>query len=150
MRWVGSFYIVRSSAKTGLFDEACCSMWSPLTARDAFLVQAMMLLVIGLDGEEQYSKAKEFLDEAKELALQIGLHTRSFAVLHGGGHPVLEESWRRTWWELFILDGMFAGVHRVTDFTLFDIPAEVALPCEEWQYLSGVCFGIIISLSFLI
>jgi hypothetical protein len=33
---------------------------------------------------------------------------------------------------------MIAGVHRVTTFALFDISADVALPCEEHQYLSGV------------
>jgi hypothetical protein len=33
---------------------------------------------------------------------------------------------------------MIAGVHRVTKFLLFDIQADVGLPCEEQQYLSGV------------
>lgn len=140
MRWVGSFYIEESSTKASLLDEAFHLVLSPSSPRDAFLVQAMMVLVIGLDGAGQYNKGKELLDDAKELGIEIGLHTRTFAVLHGQGVPVLEESWRRTWWELFILDGMFAGIHRVTDFTLFEVPADVALPCEEWQYLSGVGF----------
>ena len=138
MRWVGSFYTGRPSNKAALFDEAYRSINNPLTPRDGFLVQAMMLLVIGLDGTGQWSRGKELLNEAKELAVQIGLHTRSFAVLNGQGVPVVEESWRRTWWELYILDGMFAGIHRVSDFTLFDLSADVALPCEEWQYASGV------------
>ena len=140
MRWAGSCYIDEPSAKESLFDEAFRLVQSPLTPRDAFLVQAMMVLVIGLDGAGQFNKGKELLNDAKDLALEIGLNTRAFAVLHGQGVPVLEESWRRTWWELFILDGMFAGIHRVTDFTLFDLPADVALPCEEWQYLSGVSY----------
>jgi hypothetical protein len=36
---------------------------------------------------------------------------------------------------------MIAGVHRDTDFALFDVSVDVDLPCEEWQYFSGVgCF----------
>lgn len=140
MRWIGSFFLGESTARERHLEEAFRLVHSPISPRDAFLVQAMMLLVIGLDGAGQYNKGKELLNDAKELAIEIGLHTRPFAVLHGQGIPVLEESWRRTWWELFILDGMFAGIHRVTDFTLFDLPADVALPCEEWQYTSGVSF----------
>lgn len=117
-------------------------VYSPITPRDAFLVQAMMLLVIGLDGAGQYNKGKDLLKDAKELAIEIGLNTRPFAVLYGQGVAVLEESWRRTWWELYILDGMFSGVHRVTDFTLFDLPADVALPCEESQYTTGVSLSL--------
>ena len=141
MRWVGSSYLYadRPSARASLLDDSFRLVYSPVTPRDAFLVQAMMLLVIGLDGAGQYTKGKDLLKDAKELAIEIGLNTRPFAVLYGQGVTVLEESWRRTWWELYILDGMFAGVHRVTEFTLFDLPADVALPCEESQYMTGVC-----------
>ncbi|KAI0166526.1 hypothetical protein GGR57DRAFT_496790 [Xylariaceae sp. FL1272] len=59
------------------------------------------------------------------------------ATTHGGGNPRLEESWRRTWWDLFVVDGMIAGVHRQTNFLLFDIVADVGLPCEEQEFLSG-------------
>ncbi|KAI1267207.1 hypothetical protein F5Y18DRAFT_425051 [Xylariaceae sp. FL1019] len=61
----------------------------------------------------------------------------SDATTHGGGNPRLEESWRRTWWDLFVVDGMIAGVHRQTNFLLFDIVADVGLPCEEQEFLSG-------------
>lgn len=144
LRWVGSSYLYadRPSARTTLLEDALRLVYSPIMARDAFLVQAMMLLVIGLDGAGQYTKGKDLLKDAKELAIEIGLNTRPFAVLYGQGVAVLEESWRRTWWELYILDGMFAGVHRVTDFTLFDVPADVALPCEESQYNTGVSLSL--------
>lgn len=140
MRWVGSSYLYadRPSARVSLLEETFRLVYSPVTPRDGFLVQAMMLLVIGLDGAGQYTKGKDLLSDAKELAIEVGLNTRPFAVLYGQGVAVLEESWRRTWWELYILDGMFAGVHRVTEFTLFDLPADVALPCEESQYITGV------------
>ena len=42
------------------------------------------------------------------------------------------------WWDLYVVDGIIAGVHRATNFLLFDIVADVALPCEEHEFISGV------------
>ncbi|POR37884.1 Uncharacterized protein TPAR_01909 [Tolypocladium paradoxum] len=138
MRWVGSIFVdVGPSARDGLFDEAYRLIYESQRPRDGFIVQAMMVLIVGLDGSCQQDKAREILNDVERLALEIDLNTRPFATIHGQGMPVLEESWRRTWWDLFIIDGMIAGVHRVTNFLLFDVPADVALPCEEHQYLSA-------------
>lgn len=52
--------------------------------------------------------------------------------------PLLEESWRRTGWDLYIIDGMITGGRRESNFVLFDVAADVLLPCEEDEYLSGV------------
>lgn len=97
-----------------------------------------MIIVVSLDGNSEKEKAQQILGDVEAIALQIGLHTKAFASLNGHKDSVLEESWRRTWWDLFIIDAMIAGVHRSTDFFLFDIPTDVQLPCEEHQYLSGV------------
>lgn len=51
---------------------------------------------------------------------------------------VMQESWRRTWWELYFLDGILAGVHqRVDGFRLWMIECSVPLPCEESEYNNG-------------
>lgn len=144
IRWVGSLYIDVPSSRDSLFDEAYQRVRNPNNPRDAFLVQAMMVLIVGMDGARWNEKARDMLREAEKAAIEIALNTRPFAIFHGRGIPVLEESWRRTWWDLFVIDGMIAGVHRMTNFMLFDIPADVALPCEEHQFLSGVS-----SLSFI-
>jgi hypothetical protein len=139
IRWVGSIYIeVERSVRDSMLEEAYRLIYDPQRPRDGFLVQAMVLLIVGLDGSCQNDKAREILNDVERLALEIDLNTRPFATLHGQGIPVLEESWRRTWWDLFVVDGMVAGVHRVTNFLLFDVPVDVALPCEEQQYLSAV------------
>lgn len=138
MRWVGSLYIDVPSSRESLFDEAHQRVGDPSNTRDAFLVQAMMVLIVGMDGAAMNEKARVMLQEAEKLAIEIALNTRPFAIFHGRGIPVLEESWRRTWWDLYVIDGMVAGVHRLTNFMLFDIPSDVALPCEEDQFLSGV------------
>ena len=145
MRWVGSLYIsVPLGTRASLLDEAHSKLTSSsvssntTTPRDGFLVQAMMVLLVGLDGLCELDKARRMLRDVGQLAVEIGLHSRAFATLHGQGVPVLEESWRRTWWDLYVVDGMIAGLHRASNFALNDIHTDVALPCEEWQYLSGV------------
>lgn len=141
MRWTGSLYIAEATsgpAGATLFDEAMRLIYSPDAAKDGFLVQAMVILLIGLDGSCENEKARDLLSDVERIAIEIGLYQRAYATNHGQGDAVIEESLRRTWWDLFIVDGMVAGVHRQTNFLLFDIVADVALPCEEHEYLSGV------------
>ena len=138
MRYVGSLYLEPGPSRAALLEEALRLAYEPLVPKDGFLVQTLLLLILGLDGSAQQEKARQLLTDVERIAVQIALNTRPFATVHGRGIPVLEESWRRTWWDLFVVDGMIAGVHRQTNFSLFDIPSDVALPCEEHQYLAGV------------
>ena len=138
MKWAGSLYIDVAASRPTLYDKAMRLILDPQQPENGFLLQAMMVLIVALDGTCQNEKARELLGEAERMALGIDINTRPFATLHGEGLPVLEESWRRTWWDLFVIDGMIAGVHRVTNFLLFDVPTDVGLPCEEQEYLSGV------------
>ena len=139
MRYVGSLFLECGPARATYLDEAVRLCYLPATAKDGFLIQALLLIIIGLDGSCEQGKARELLGDCERFAIEIDLNKREFATLHGHGNPVLEESWRRTWWDLYVCDGMIAGVHRVTNFLLFDISADVGLPCEEHQYLTGVC-----------
>ncbi|KAK7424543.1 hypothetical protein QQX98_000508 [Neonectria punicea] len=137
MRWVGSLYIDTGSTCVRLFQEAYRRIYDLTSPKDGFLVQAMLVLIIGLDGNRQRDKVKEILAHVQHTSLQIGLNTRLFASLNGRGIPILEESWRRIWWDLYVVDATMAGVHRTSNFLLYDVPADVALPCEEHQYLCG-------------
>jgi hypothetical protein len=137
MRWIGSLYLDTPQLRASLLEDAEKLIYAHTRISDGYLVQAMLLMIIGLDGSDQQEKARELLAETENLALQTGLNTRAFASANGKGLPVLEESWRRTWWELFVVDAMIAGAHRSTNFALFDVAADVALPCEEHQYLAG-------------
>lgn len=142
IKYVGALFLDAGPARASYLDEALRLCHSPTTPKDGFLVQALLLLIVALDGSCQQDQARDLLGEAESLAVEIGLNSRQFAALHGRGNLVLEESWRRTWWDLYICDGMVAGVHRVTNFLLYDVAADVALPCEESEYLSGVSGGV--------
>lgn len=138
MRYVGSCYISQAPT-TALESEAERSVYLAGCANDGFRVQAMLVFAIGLDGNTHQEKALQILTDAEDIALDIGMNKRSFAFLNSDGSPVLEESWRRTYWELFLIDGMIAGVHQKSFFRMKDIVADVLLPCEECEYISGVC-----------
>lgn len=138
MKYVGALFLDAGPARASYLDQALSLCHSPTTPKDGFLVQALLLLIVALDGSCEQDKARDLLGEAERVAVEIGLNTRQFATVHGRGNPILEESWRRTWWDLYVCDGMVAGVHRVTNFLLYDVASDVALPCEESEYLSGV------------
>lgn len=100
MRYVGAFYVEKAPV-TALGLEAERSVYHMDHDKDPFTVQAMLILVIGLDGYTYQEKALQILVDAQNLALKLGMNKREFALLNGNGSDVLEESWRRTWWELY-------------------------------------------------
>lgn len=137
MRYVGSFY-VQDAPTVALGIEAERAVYHPECRKDGVKVQAMLILAIGLDGYTYQEKALQILVDAQALALELGMNEREYAYVNGGGSEVLSESWRRTWWEMYVVDGMIAGVHQKSSFPMKDVPADVALPCEEREYASGV------------
>jgi hypothetical protein len=137
MRYLGSFY-VKDAPTEYICQEVSNLLFEQDFVRDGFTVQAMLLFTIGLDGSCELKRASDVLMQAQDLALQLGMQNRAFAVINGAGSSVMEESWRRTWWELYIVDGMIAGVHQQSSFRLNEVPSDVLLPCEEQEYVSGV------------
>jgi hypothetical protein len=137
MRYVGSFY-VEQAPTIALGLEAERLAYRMDTPKDGFRVQALLILAIGLDGYTYQEKALQILTDAQNLALELEMNKRDFAVINGNRSSSVEESWRRTWWELYVVDGMIAGVHQKSSFRLNEIHADVALPCEEKEYISGV------------
>ncbi|OAA69902.1 Zn(2)-C6 fungal-type DNA-binding domain protein [Cordyceps fumosorosea ARSEF 2679] len=138
MHWVGSKYVAPEAEQGPLLEIARLAVDEATETRTAsgFTVQAMVVLLVALDGEGYAQQAVELLARAKEMLLALGMNYGSFARSARMRSRVLEESWRRTWWEVYVLDGMFAGAHRATTFTLFDVPTDVGLPCEEDEYES--------------
>ncbi|KLJ06932.1 hypothetical protein EMPG_17585 [Blastomyces silverae] len=86
---------------------------------------------------DEKPRAREILDVATSLALEIGMNSRQFAYQYGEGNPILEESWRRTWWLLYVVDSLYAGIWRAPAFALWSVSSDVDLPCEEEDFHSG-------------
>ncbi|KAK8184606.1 hypothetical protein BC567DRAFT_218790 [Phyllosticta citribraziliensis] len=141
IQYLGSFYIPNVS--TAPVEEALNrALRGQANARDGFMVQALLLYAIGLKANDKTDKAEEALSEAIDIAIGIGMHEREFAARNGVGNRVMEESWRRTWWELYVVDGFFAGVSQKETFRLKDMVTDVPLPCEEADYSTGYITGI--------
>lgn len=102
------------------------------------LVQCRLLYSIVLFWHNYKAEANHEIRAAVKLAVDLKMFRREFASDYGAGHPVLMESWRRTWWMLYIVDGYYAGTLGTMNFAVVDIDATVDLPCEEWEYESEV------------
>ncbi|KAF2758821.1 hypothetical protein EJ05DRAFT_476127 [Pseudovirgaria hyperparasitica] len=104
--------------------------------RDGFTVQTLILFAIGLHANDEPARALEALDMAISIAIEIEMNYARFSTSAGDGDRVLEESWRRTWWQLFVLDAFFAGINKKSDFRLRIVETDVPLPCEEKEFTS--------------
>ena len=100
-----------------------------------YKVQALILFSIVLHARNLRNESIYWLDMAIDTALELGLNEKSFAASHGMNNPILEESVRRTWWELYIVDGMTAALHQRMDFRTSSVLTDVDLPCDERTYL---------------
>ncbi|RJE25375.1 Transcription factor [Aspergillus sclerotialis] len=133
MRYIGAHYypdptfkeIFRNPAYAGLSDG---------TVFNGFRVQNMLLLSIVEHAQGNEDSAHQTIQAAITLALEIGMNRASFARDNAWGSPIIEESWRRTYWELYVINGTLAAMRDQNSFVLHTQEAEVGLPCEESIY----------------
>jgi hypothetical protein len=104
------------------------------------MVQARVLYAIAVVGQDQLLEGQSVLDLAIETALKLGMHRRDFAEAYGGTLTVLQESMRRTWYEIYAVDGYMAALQRQSTFRTNTVEADVLLPCEDSTYEVGMCF----------
>ncbi|KAJ6447188.1 Calcium channel YVC1 [Purpureocillium lavendulum] len=134
MALIGSLYLRdgRSQQYRHRVERAMSRQLAP----SGFSVQVLMLVALVLEWSGENDRAEETLTGAKSMALSIGLHQQPFAAQNGRQTPTLEESWRRTWWELYVVDALFAGIRHLPTFTLWSIDTTVDLPAEESDYIA--------------
>ncbi|EAW11892.1 Zn(II)2Cys6 transcription factor [Aspergillus clavatus NRRL 1] len=136
MRFIGAHYHSDISLRE-LFRQSAYSVLSESTPRNGYKVQGMVLLAIIDHAHGTEDSANRTMQEAVNLALELGMNRAAYATDHSEGNSILEESWRRTFWELYCVDGYLAGMRDQTSFRLFHQKAEVKLPCDEGLYNSG-------------
>ncbi|KAF1988670.1 hypothetical protein K402DRAFT_373848 [Aulographum hederae CBS 113979] len=104
--------------------------------KDGFVVQAMLLFAIGLHMDDRAVEADNCLAAVTALAQELGMHCQEYALKSCNGCPVLEESWRRTWWQLCLVDALCASANN-KPLRLGNAAPTVDLPCEEAEYNTG-------------
>lgn len=136
MAWIGSLYLqipdhIRLDAYR-IADQLVCAS----TKKDGFYVQARLLLALACEGNGDRCAALSHLAAARTTAHDIGMHRAAFA--EAAASPTQRESWRRTWWELFLIDAMMSWETPAHERDTIGADADAALPCEEVDYLSDV------------
>lgn len=138
MLYLGSCYIC--PAQANLISELLQkSILHQSSGKSGYQVQAMLLFAMGLHAHEKQEYARQVLQTAIELALEIGMHCQSWILSNPDTSELAQESWRRTWWELYVVDGMMASTTQQPCFLSRDVASDVPLPCEETEYAAMVC-----------
>ncbi|KAH7377244.1 hypothetical protein B0T11DRAFT_347751 [Plectosphaerella cucumerina] len=132
MRYIGSFY-----AGTAMILPEQPEMTSP-ASWDGYSVQASLLLSLARSMCSEQDAAEELLARAIQQANSIGMHTKVLSETTEPYDPVLAESWRRTWWMLYVTHLNYAVIRRDYITTLNSADYDVALPCEDEEYFSMV------------
>ncbi|KAM0425893.1 hypothetical protein ACHAPT_008831 [Fusarium lateritium] len=122
-----------SETMQGLADEALKKAWDR-GERSFVLVQALLLFSMILHARCVYDRSRSSLSQAVSLALELNMHRKSFSIGHSAGSSVVEESIRRTWWELYITDGFMAALDHKANFRCNPVKSDMGLPCEEFLY----------------
>lgn len=138
VRFIGSHYSASTSSD---YLRASIDLTGHGNAEEKtpFMVQARLLFAIALHARSEAMEAAGMMHAAVDLAIEIGMNLRSFASTHGQGNSMLEESLRRTWWELYVMDGYMAALHKQPGFKSNTVRLEVLLPCEESVYKDAGC-----------
>lgn len=112
IRWAGSrCFDPYSASSAALGESALQTIYSPggAAVRDGHLVQAMIIAAVCLDGDFQRDAARAVCADAERLAVEVGMYSPEYAAVQGMGDPHLEESWRRTWRELYNVSNLVMG-----------------------------------------
>lgn len=135
LHWIGSIYASWTPSET---YYASASQALLQAAATPFNVQALMLLALAQHHCNKREEARKTLNIAIAMSLQLHMNQRDFARSYGEGNPVVEESWRRTYYFLYKIDQEFSIVARSLIFATANIPITVDLPCDDEAYESGV------------
>lgn len=133
MRYIGAHYHPDESIRQTLRASALQTP-SSLPA-DGFWVQCMLLLAICEHAHDGESSSSTYIDLAVQRALELGMQHASFAIAHGHASPLLEEMWRRTYWELYVVDVLLSAPRQQRSALYHSHTlSDVSLPCDEALY----------------
>jgi hypothetical protein len=139
MRFIGSLYSP-TIPSTPLDDEVRFALTQSQPWISGYEIQALTLYSIATFWSDDPQRAKELLDVAATKALAVGMNLQQYAIENSRGDALLAESFRRTWWQIYVADlHITATNHEINPrISLRDTIMTVDLPCEESEYMSGV------------
>ncbi|KAG9700874.1 hypothetical protein KCU95_g972, partial [Aureobasidium melanogenum] len=139
VQFIGSHHSTSQSSDS--FRTQTATALKDNSQRSVYMVQARLLFAIAIHARGEPNEGQAMLRDAIDLAIGLGMNTKDFAMLNSGSSSCLEESFRRTWWELFVVEGIMSAIHRVPTMKTRSVASEVLLPCEDSTYTDGACFS---------
>ena len=113
MQYIGSLYASNVSTSE-VREMALTQLDSTSLPRSGFTVLALLLMAIATHFEDEIERGCVFLGRAIFLALELRMNCCTFASMET--EPVLAESWRRTYWGLYVTSGIFAIIRHTPTF----------------------------------
>ncbi|KAF7543977.1 hypothetical protein G7046_g9888 [Stylonectria norvegica] len=98
-------------------------------------VQAFLCMCIAAFGEGNIEQCGVWFERAVLMALELGLQNKAFA--ESESDPILAESYRRTYWGIYLHGSLRTVREHRGHFQLYSTQATTELPCEEWEYQTG-------------
>lgn len=136
--FVGFHYETTMPGALGLRDAVSTAMSEP-DEQTISRVQALVLYAIILHVRQQAKEAGVCISRAANIALRLGMHEPTFAREHSACSPLVQESLRRTWWELYTVDIFIAALNRRPTFHTACTKSFPLLPCAQVLYEAGEC-----------
>ncbi|KAJ5861914.1 uncharacterized protein N7529_009224, partial [Penicillium soppii] len=130
MKCIGSYYGESSSRRNCLAGEPTVDVV------DGFVVQTTLLMALANSMCAEQAASEMLLERAIGQARLIGMHTKAFADVAAENDPVLAESWRRTWWMLYLADQNFSVIRYDFITSICDTDHDVDIPCDDFNYCS--------------
>ena len=134
MRFLAGHYV--STANMKALRNAASVILSDKVPEDGFKVQGLLLFAVASFARYEQIQGARALDLAIQVALRIGMNGHLFAFTHGHNNFTLQESWRRTWWSLFLMNGLVTAIGgQEQPFRLHDVYSDIPLPgpCEDYN-----------------
>lgn len=136
--FAGQHYATSMPGALGL-QQVVSSAMSEVDEQTPCRVQALVLYAIILHVRYQPKEAGSCITRAANIAMHLGMNEPAFARENSAGTSVVEESLRRTWWELYIVDIYFAAIHRRPASHSASAKPLPFLPCAQALYEAGEC-----------
>ncbi|KAL7930677.1 hypothetical protein V8C35DRAFT_311934 [Trichoderma chlorosporum] len=128
MKYIGSHYQhTPMHTNLTLLDELALET-------DGFTIQNTLLRAMAKSMCDDKPGSEVLLAQAVQQATFIGMHAKSFADAVADEDPILSESWRRTWWMLYLTDANFSVTRRDFVPVINEACHDVDLPCEDELY----------------
>ena len=136
IRFVGNLYHTREWSMSQ--KESVEKSISEVSPSDPIVVQCRLLYSMALFWYDYKTESQLQMNMATKLATDLQMFRHEFATAQEADDLVLRESWRRTWWMLYIVDAYYAGTLGTTNLQTMNVDATAELPCGESDYESGV------------